>query len=571
VVLDGWRGLDMSTTRGQHLIGQEIGSCILENLLGYGGSSAVFLAQHLSTNEKVAVKVFLPRTTMDKQGQKNFYQRFLREAEAASELDHPNILSIYSYGEHNGLPYIVMPYMPGGTLSEYVAKYGPLSLTIAQEYLAQVSSALDYAHANGCIHCDVKPANLLLDGWGKVMLSDFGIVRLMQPDGAGAEQQMKSSETLMGTPDYISPEQALGEPLDGRSDVYSLAVTLFFLLVGSPPFKAETSIAMALMHIHETPPMLKAIRVDITPQIDRVMAKALAKWPEDRYQTAGEFSAAFTEAVAEANSYAFSDNEAKRKAIGPGAWVKQVIEASRPMFRFKFIWKNSSKSRRVVLSLVLLLALILGSITSVSIFNSLTNRHSQLQPPPASTQSDLLADHQSDWPHSSAFFFKNRQYHIKNQPLQNITIAFYGTGSYQFSNFRLTVTVSEIQQGKPIGADYYGIIFRATNDLNHYYLFEFTASGGSQYVFSRLDGQAKAKWNILTHGPLPSLLPDIGQTNTITIVAKGNTFNFIVNNISVGKQVIDNSGDTLTSGQIALIVEGENTEVAFSQLHIDKL
>src|SRR2546425_492041 len=394
----------MSTTRGQHLIGQEIGSCILENLLGYGGSSAVFLAQHRSTAEKVAVKVFMPRTTMDKQGQKNFYQRFLREAEAASKLDHPNILSIYSYGEHNGLPYIVMPYMPGGTLSEYVAKYGPLSLSIAQEYLAQVSSALDYAHANGCVHCDVKPANLLLDGWGKVMLSDFRIVRLMQPDGVSAEQQMKSSETLMGTPDYISPEQALGEPLDGRSDVYSLAVTLFFLLVGNPPFKAESSIAMALMHIHETPPMLETIRVDITPQIDRVIAKALAKWPEDRYQTAGEFSAAFAEAVADANSYALSDSETKRKTIGSGAWVKQVIEASQPIFRFKSIWKNSSKSLRVVLSLVLLLALILGSVASVSIVNLFTNRHSQLQPPPASTQSDLLADHPSDWLQIPALF-----------------------------------------------------------------------------------------------------------------------------------------------------------------------
>src|SRR5713101_185110 len=167
------RSLSVATTRGQHLIGQEIGSCILEKLLGYGGSSAVFLAQSRTPDEKVAVKVFLPRSTMDRQMQKNFYQRFLREAEAASELDHPKILSIYSYGEYNGLPYIIMPYMPGGTLSEYVAKYGPLSLSEAQKYLEQISSALDYAHENGRVHCDVKPANLLLDGWGNVVLSDF--------------------------------------------------------------------------------------------------------------------------------------------------------------------------------------------------------------------------------------------------------------------------------------------------------------------------------------------------------------------------------------------------------------
>src|SRR6266550_5946474 len=253
---DTRRSPAMSTNRGQHLIGQVIGSYILEKLLGYGGSSAVFLAQNRLTNEKVAVKVFLPRSTMDRQAQKNFYKRFLLEAEAASKLDHPHILSIYSYGQDQGLPYIVMPYMPGGTLSEYVQKHGPLSLTEAQLYLEQIAAALDYAHEQGCVHCDVKPANILLDGAGNALLSDFGIARLMQPDAVAAERAMKSPETLMGTPDYISPEQALGQPLDGPSDIYSLAVTLFFLLAGSPPFKAESSIAMALLHVHETPPSL---------------------------------------------------------------------------------------------------------------------------------------------------------------------------------------------------------------------------------------------------------------------------------------------------------------------------
>ncbi len=564
----------MPMTRGQHLIGQEIGSCILESLLGYGGSSAVFLAHNRTTNEKVAVKVFLPRSTMDKQAQKNFYQRFLREAKAASELDHPNILCIYSYGEHHGLPYIVMPYMPGGTLSEYVAKYGPLSLSHAQEYLSQISSALDYAHENGCVHCDVKPANLLLDGWGYVALSDFGIVRLMQPDGGSDEQQMKSSETLMGTPDYISPEQALGESLDGRSDIYSLAVTLFFLLIGRPPFKAESSIAMALMHIHETPPVLRELRVDITPQIDRVIAKALAKWPEDRYQTAGEFSAAFAEAVADAESNAFSESDAKRKIFGFRGRVKQAIEASPLVIQFKSFWKNSSKSRRIVVSLVLLLAVILGSVTSVSIFNIFTNKHSQQQTTHPSTPTDLLAGDPGDWPQNSTFFFQNQQYHIRNNPLQSFATAFYGTESYQFSNFRLTVSVSEIQATRNDG-DYYGIIFRSSTDRSHYYLFEITPSGEShQYEFSRFDGKAKAKlntWNTLKFGPVPSLLSDFGQTNTITIEAKGNTFNFYVNGKHLDKQVIDKSGDAFTSGEIALCVEGQNTEAVFSQLHIDRL
>src|SRR5256884_3280847 len=321
---DTWRNPAMTTNRGQHLIGQVIGSYNLEKLLGYGGSSAVCLAQNHSNSEKVAVKVFLSRTTMDRQAQKNFYRRFLREAEAASELDHPNILSIYSYGEYNGLPYIVMPYMSGGTLSEYVTRHGPLPLSQAEQYLEQIASALDYAHENGRAHCDVKPANILLASLDHVVLSDFGIVQLIQPNGQNAEPSMKSPDTLMGTPDYISPEQALGEPLDGRSDVYSLAVTLFFLLAGRPPFQADSSIAMALMHVHDTPPPLSTFRSDVTPQIDRVIAKALSKWPEDRYQTAGMFSTAFAEAVANADNYVLTESEARMKAIASSRRAKEA-------------------------------------------------------------------------------------------------------------------------------------------------------------------------------------------------------------------------------------------------------
>jgi len=561
----------MSTTRGQHLIGQVIGPCILEKLLGYGGSSAVFLAQNRSTDEKVAVKVFMPRSTMDKQAQKNFYRRFLREAEAASELDHPSILSIYSYGQHDGLPYIVMPYMPGGTLSECVTRNGPLSLSQALHYIAQIASALDYAHQNGRVHCDVKPANLLLDGCGQVVLSDFGIVHLMQPDGQSTDQPMKSPETLMGTPDYISPEQALGETLDGRSDIYSLAVTLFFLLAGRPPFHADTSIAMALMHVHDTPPLLSTIRFDITPQIDRVIAKALAKWPEDRYPTAGEFSAAFAEAVDNADDYVLTDSEAKQKAIVSSNGAKKALPFLKPIAQDKPIWKDSSKLRRIALPLFLLIAVIIGSVLSVFVVNKFVNtNHAQSTPP--NSQTDYLKD-ENKWQQygrpGSDYSFQNGQYHIINKSLSNISIALYDFGSSQFKNFRITVTTSEIH-GVHNNGDYYGIVLRSSTDLTHYYLFEITPSGvGHQYLFWRFDGQTPLR--LLTFGPVPSLLPNLEQSNVITIDVKGNTFTFSVNQIPLGKPVIDTSKQPLSSGAIGLGVEGQNTEVAFSHLYIGKL
>ncbi len=562
----------MSTTRGQQLIGQEIGSCILEKLLGYGGSSAVFLAQSNLTNEKVAVKVFLPRSTMDKQMQRNFYHRFLREAQAASELDHPNILSIYAYGEHHGLPYIVMPYMTGGTLSEYVAKYGPLSLREAQKYLEQISSALDYAHENGRVHCDVKPANILLDGWGHIVLSDFGIVRLMQSDAEDQEQSMKSSETLMGTPDYISPEQALGEPLDGRSDVYSLAVTLFFLLAGSPPFKAESSIALALMHVHEIPPALGTLRADITPEIDRVIGKALSKWPEERYQRAGEFSAAFAEAVTNADSSVFSESSAKRKVNSSHSGGKQAIAALNPVVQIKLLWKEPFKQRQVVLPLVLLVAVIIGSVVTFSIFKSHKNVPSYIQATatPSTKLIDDLADKQSEWPTSSIYFFDEKgQYHIKNVLPRSIAIAYYGIPSYQFTNFRLTVTMSEIQGSHNTG-DYFGVIFRSSADELHYYLFEIAATAlSSQWDFLRYDGQLP--YQRLKSGLLTSLLPNFGQSNVITIVARGNTFSFFVNQIPLGKPVTDTSKQALHSGAMGLVVVEQNTEVVFSHLQIKTL
>jgi serine/threonine protein kinase len=553
----------MSTTRGQHLIGQVIGSCFLEKLLGYGGTSAVFLAQNCSSNETVAVKVFLPRSTMDRQAQKNFYQRFLREAEATSELDHPNILSIYSYGEYNGLPYIVMPFISGGTLSEYVSKYGTLSLSQAQQYLEQIASALDYAHENGRVHCDVKPANILLDGSDTVLLSDFGIVHLMQPEGQRAEPSIKSPETLMGTPDYISPEQALGEDLDGRSDVYSLGVTLFFLLAGRPPFQADSSIAMALMHVHDAPPALSTLRSDVTLQIDRVIDKALAKWPEDRYQTAGEFSAAFAEAVANADNYVFSDSEAKRKAIVSNNGAKKAITPFKPLAQDKSTWKGSSKLRIIAIPLVLIFAVIIGSVLSVNVINKFT--HQQATTP--ITQNDYLANKVA-WPYiGSAYFFENGQYHIKNKSL-GVATAFYNSENNQFANFRLTVTASEVH-GSFDSADFYGIIFRSSNDQNSYYLFEIATCCGGPYEFLRYNGQSK--WNTLDQGILASPSSNLSQTNVIRVEAKRNSFEFYVNGKLVGKPVTDHSGGAFLSGEIGLGVEEQNTEVAFSHLYIDRL
>jgi serine/threonine protein kinase len=561
----------MLMIRGQHLIGKVLGSCVLEKLLGYGGSSAVFLAHQRDPERKVAVKVFLPRTSMDIQMQRDFYRRFLREAESASRLDHPNILPIYSYGEQDGLPYIIMPYMSGGTLSEYMAKRGPLSLQEAQWYLKQIAAALDYAHEHGCVHCDVKPANILLDSDGHVMLSDFGIAHVVQSNDGSTQPLTKSPEALMGTPDYISPEQALGQPLDGRSDIYSLGITLFYLLVKQLPFKADSTIALALLHIHETPPSLALIRADITPEIDRVVQKALAKGPEDRFQTAGEFSTSFAYAVERTETMSPVLTSGKRITPTVGTGRGNSDSPPLPRVRVKSVKIGSSRFPRLVGLWLIILVLVTFGVFRESVLATITTYFTQsgFKTPtvvPSVTDNALqnLLVNRDLWPSSDTYFYIQQQYHIKNASKCCVALALYA--NHTFNDFRLTVSMQEIQ-GSHNSADYYGIIFRASADQSRYYVFEVDTTEGGQYVFWRYDGP---QWRTIKAGPAPSLLLASGRSNTITVEAHGNIFTFLINGKPVDKAMIDSLQPALTSGEIGLYVE-EQAEVAFSDLHVEVL
>ncbi len=557
----------MTATRGQHLIGTVLGSCVLERLLGYGGSSVVFLGQQHAPDRKVAIKVFLPRSTMDMQMRRDFYRRFLREAEAASQLNHPNILPIYSYGEQDGLPYIIMPYMSGGTLSEYIEKHGPLSLEEAQWHLEQLASALDYAHANGCVHCDVKPANILLDGARRIMLADFGIARLA-PKEPTEEQDtsVNSNESLMGTPDYISPEQALGQTLDGRSDIYSLGVTLFYLLTKQLPFKADTTLALALMHIHEVPPSLCLMRADISPALDRVVRKALAKNPEQRFQTGEAFSQAFIHAIEHAQS-GFENEGQLEDPFG-----QLALTPAKTSIQVKHI-PVKTRSRLLTLprlALIAALVIIIGSVATSAFY--FTHR----APPLSTSQTSLTtgigvqanADtltNDNDWPLSSTFFYdkQHQHYHVLNKSDQSVALALYN--EHQYSNFHLSVTMMLVH-GEHDAYDYYGVVFRASADQSHYYLFEVISSVTGEYVFTRFDGNGK--WKTISSGLVTSLLVGAGKSNTLTIDARDNTFTFVVNKQPVSTSISDPSSTRISSGEVGLYVEEQDAEVAFSHLYI---
>jgi tRNA A-37 threonylcarbamoyl transferase component Bud32 len=266
------------------LTGKVLGQFEVQEEIGRGGMASVYRAQQQSMGRTVAVKV-LPRSLMH---DPSFYERFEREVDVISRLEHPHILPIYDYGQSDGMPYIAMRYLGGGSLEQRLARriLDPGEL---ETPLTQIAQALDHAHRQGIIHRDLKPGNIMLDEDGNAYLSDFGIARVLGSNLTGS--------MIVGTPAYMSPEQANGMPVDGRADIYSLGVMVFHLLTGQRPFQAETPMAVLLKHISEPMPALSEFRADLSESVNDVVAKSTAKDPNDRYSSAVEMAEAFSAAV----------------------------------------------------------------------------------------------------------------------------------------------------------------------------------------------------------------------------------------------------------------------------------
>ena len=248
--------------------------------LGAGGMANVYLAEDQELGRGVAIKILNDRHANDEQ----FVERFRREAKNAAALSHPNIVSIYDRGEAEGTYYIAMEYLDGRTLKELIVQRGPAPVTVSVEYARQVLSALRFAHRHGIVHRDIKPHNVLVDAEGRVKVTDFGIAR------AGASQ-MTEAGSIVGTAQYLSPEQARGTDVDQRSDLYSLGVVLYELITGTLPFNGDTPVEIAMKHLSTVPEPPSERRPDIPRDLDLIVMRALAKDPDDRYASAEEMDA----------------------------------------------------------------------------------------------------------------------------------------------------------------------------------------------------------------------------------------------------------------------------------------
>jgi beta-lactam-binding protein with PASTA domain/predicted Ser/Thr protein kinase len=254
--------------------------------LGSGGMANVYLAEDQELGRRVAIKILNDRHAGDEQ----FVERFRREAKNAAGLSHANIVSIYDRGEAaEGTYYIAMEYLDGRSLKELIVSRGPAPIPIAIDYTRQILAALRFAHRNGVIHRDIKPHNILVDSEGRVKVTDFGIARAEQA-GASA-QQMTEAGSIIGTAQYLSPEQARGTRVDATSDLYSLGIVLYELLTGTVPFSGETPVEIAMKHLSAIPDPPSERRQDVPHALDMVVLRALAKDPRDRYQSAEEMDA----------------------------------------------------------------------------------------------------------------------------------------------------------------------------------------------------------------------------------------------------------------------------------------
>jgi eukaryotic-like serine/threonine-protein kinase len=249
----------------------------IQRKLGAGGMADVYLAEDQELGRRVAIKILNGRHANDDQ----FIERFRREAKNAAALNHPNIVSIYDRGEAEETYYIAMEFLDGRTLKELIVSRGAAPINVAIEYARQILSALRFAHRHGIVHRDIKPHNVLVDGEGRVKVTDFGIAR------AGTSQ-MTEAGSIVGTAQYLSPEQARGGEVDPRSDLYSLGIVLYELLTGKTPFDGETPVEIAMKHLSTAPKPPSNLRPDVPPELDMVVMRALAKNPDDRYESADE-------------------------------------------------------------------------------------------------------------------------------------------------------------------------------------------------------------------------------------------------------------------------------------------
>jgi len=565
------------------MIGKTFGSYKLVGQLGQGGMASVYRGYQEAIDRSVAIKIMPAELLHDP----NFIKRFINEARTLAKLSHPNILPLYDFGEANGAPYIIMPLMAGGTLVDRIRR-GPMSPAEVVRILVPIADALDYAHSQGLLHRDIKPNNILFDARDHPVLADFGIAKYLE------SASNLTGTGIIGTPDYMSPEQARGEQLDRRADVYSLAVVAYQMFTGQSLFKATTPMGVIFKHVSEAPRPIRELRPDAPSAVEAVVMKSLAKSPADRHQTASEFARALAVAAEPATRPVPPSSAPTVKPAPPATAAATRIESYPPVTSQPQPQKRSGMGTWLIVGgIVVVVGLcvffglagvgglgILGLGSAAATAQAATDTVSTEQARVAqeatataqvveATQAALAANisRWTSWPvlYSDDFTSDSRRWSSgpfdgdRASGKQSITGGVYLWDVNSKSGVHLRGDVEKIGAvtdfytsvdarltGGPSDADY-GLVLRRTTDS--FYYFSVTASGG-YYSFSVLEN---GTWTTLIDWTSTDML-DLNQPNRLTAIGEGSHFHFFINN----ELVAEYEDSRLPSGETGLGIELNN-------------
>ena len=335
----------------------------VERSVGRGGMAEVFLARDVLLDRPVVLKVLFPEFATDP----SFVERFRREAQAAANLSHPNIVAVYDWGTLNNTYFIAMEYVAGTTLADLLKEKGSLSPSQASDIALEVASALGFAHENGVVHRDIKPGNILISNSGQVKVADFGIARAL---GAAVEDGLTQTGSVMGTATYLSPEQAQGAQPDPRSDLYSLGVTMYEMVAGKAPFVGDTPVAVTYQHVHAMPTPLHDLKADVSLDFEAIVAKCMAKSPKRRYESASALRDDIRRSINREPVRAL-DVVKPRVETAPTTAIPVLLPDSLPPLEDDFDDSIPGRTAAYVFGAVFLALLLIGA--GVFVFRALTN------------------------------------------------------------------------------------------------------------------------------------------------------------------------------------------------------
>lgn len=572
------------------LIGRTIGQFEIVEEIGRGGMATVYKARQPSVGRMVAIKILPTQFAHDPK----FVQRFEREARAIASLEHPHILPLYDFGAQGGLTYMAMRYVSGGDLSNLMGQN--LSSEQIAQIVGDIAKALDYAHKNGVIHRDIKPSNILIDDNGEVLLTDFGIAKT-------EDSQLTGTGMVLGTPDYMAPEQIEGIA-DSRSDIYALGVVLYELLTGEPPYQAETPLATALKHMNEEIPSPRSINPSVGEPMERVVIKAMAKDPNNRYQSGEEMAAALKNALKQISSSAPTlDRTLSPTKIQPKAESTPILEPSASRSNLRLIIGGGL----AILIIVAIGAAILSSggsgtsdeatavssnpaetpsakaeIIPIESESTPTPQEPTPTPSPEAPRSALdgLLDgeillqetfnsNKREWTNieysdSDGFYsakIVNERYRLNREAKASLFNWEQPASSGEFDNFIVTIEASPADNSDPFR---YGLTFRGLREVGFY---TFEVSNAGQFMVRA--NTTNAGWDTLIDSTPSSAIRNEG-TNQLAVQADDSILTFFIN----GEQVATIEDARFESGNIGVLLDveaGQKASVDYDDLLVREL